>query len=329
MAKSQRNQKVLPAQQTPGLGVQVVYDIPLVADLNRITLALSGTVAIGTASATGLYKDGICELIKSVELKRDGSDTLVSVPFSLLVQGNMFRRRKQAAPTLTQPGLTVATQPFAAIGVLDLNAFGALRPKDSALRETDCKTLQLIVTFASDFTGVFNLGSAVVGSSTISLIAKADETVELADPATGAKTKPRLKVLVSNREDNVTGATSRQRFRLTPGQALRGITLRAVNSSSVTSDSVLSAVRVYVGDKLRTDLTAAAIRAMNQAEFNASIPTGYYYLDFAELGQSDDRLEDCYDLRAEVLQGADAYIEYDSSAQMTLGVTQFGYKKAA
>lgn len=325
MAKSHRNQQVLASQQTPALGTKVVYDIPLTADLSRIVLALDGSVTLSTA-ATGLLKDGICELIKTVELKRNGSDTLVSVPFSALVNGNMFRRRRQAAPTLTQPGVTAAAQAFSAIGILDLAAYGALRPKDSVVRETDCKTLQLIVTIASDFSGVFYGNNFAVSASSLTLTAKADEILELQD-ATGKQSAPRIRPLFSNRDDTVSGAANRNNFKLTPDQALRGITLRASTSAGLNSDAVLGAVRVYVGKRLALELTAAAIRADNKGEHNAAVPTGYYFLDFAEQGAVPDRLEDCYDLRQAVLGGADARLEYDSLAAMTLNVTQWGYTK--
>lgn len=324
MAKSIRKQQELPAQQAAALGQKVIFDIPLTADLERLTIALSGSVTL-TTGAANLLKDGICEIIKAVEVIKDGSDTLVSLPFSQVVQGNMFRRRHRAAPTLLQPLLTIAAQPFSAIGTVDLSAFAVLRRKETSVRETDCKTLQLAITFASDFTGVFTGGGFVVSTSTLSLIVKADETVEMVD-GQGQMSTPILKPLYTARDDSVSAAVTRQRFRLTPEQALRGITMRCCNSSNVNSDSVLSRVRVYTGNTLRYDMSAAGIRAHNQAEMTAAIPAGYYYLDFAEQGASPDRLNDCYDLRAAVLNGADAYIEYDSLAAMTATITQWGFK---
>lgn len=329
MSKSLGFKQEIPATVAPALNVKAVYDIPLVADLREILINLSGTVAIGTAVATSLKRDGICELIKSVDLIANGSITIASLPFHQIVQGNMFRRRKINAPTLTQPGLTVATQPFAATGVLDLAQYGALRPKDSSVRETDYKTLQLQLTFAADFSGVFVLGSAVIGASSIAVIVKANSQVELPD-ATGKISSPILRPQYSYREDTVSALTTRQRFRLTPEQALRGITLRVVDSTgNATSDVPLSKVRVYTGNTLRLDLSAAGIRADNNDAFTATIPTGYYYLDFADQGGSPDRLNDCYDLRAAVLAGADAYLEYDTSAALTLGVTQWGLLRLA
>lgn len=322
MSKSIRKQQEFPSQQAAGLNTKVVYDIPLTADLERLLILLSGTVTTSVA-ATALVKDGIAELIQSVDLIANGSDTIASLPFAQLVNGNMFRRYARNAPPVVQPTLAIGVLPFSASGVLDLSAFGAIRPKDSSVRETKYKTLQLILRFAPDFTSV--MSGATVTGSTINSLVTAHETVELPDPTTGKVTSPILRPLISYREDNVTGATIRQRFRLTPEQALRGLVLRAVNGAgNATTDATLSQVRVYTGTTLRYAKSAAGIRADNQNDMQAAIPTGYYFLNFAAQGQSPDRLNDSYDLRMAVMGGADAYLEYDSSAAMTLGVAQWG-----
>jgi hypothetical protein len=326
MSKSIRTQQELPAQLAPNPGVKQIFDIPLTSDIESLIISFSGSVQL-TTGATQLNKDGIAEFIQSVDLIANGSDTICSVPFPVLVQGNLFRRKGRVAPTLLQPLLTVAVQPFSCVGVLDLAAFGAIRPKDSSVREFSYKTLQLALRYATDWTPVFNGGGFVTSAIVLTTIVMAQETVEIVD-STGKLTAPILRPLFSYREDTVTGAVTRERFRLTPEQALRGITFRAVNATGVTnSDTVLSRVRIYTGKTLRFDKSAAGIRAQNLADMNATIPTGYYYIDLASSGNSPDRLNDCYDLRAAVLQGADAYIEFDSSAAMTAGITQWGYTR--
>lgn len=326
MGKSVRTQQELSGNIAAALGAKIVYDIPLTADLENILISLSGGVTLADA-ATALKRDGIAEIIASVDLVADGKKTLVSVPFAQLVQGNIPRRVRLSEPTLTQPGLTAAAQTFLASGVLDCSAFGAMRPKDSSVRETRYKTLQLVVRFAASWDSVF---SDVVSYSatTLTLIVKTNETVESAD-ASGNVSTPLLVPSVSYREEAVSALANKNRFRLTPEQVLRGLTLVAIDSTgNVKSDAVLGRVRIYTGKTLRLDLAAATIRADNLASMVSVIPAGYYYLDLARSGGSVDRLNDCYDLRTAVLQGADAYLEFDSLAAMTLGVTQFGYESA-
>ena len=324
MSKSIRKQYELPAQVAPSLGGIVVYDVPLTADMERLIINFTGTVTLATASATSLKKSGISELIQSVDLIANGAITIASLPFHQLVDGNLFRRFGKNTYPVSQPALTVGANAFSAIGVLDLSSFGALRPKDSSVRETNYKTLQLKIRFAGDFTGVYNLGTATVSGSTLAMQVVTEETVEMVNEK-GHVSSPIFLPQFSYREDTVTGATLRERFRLTPDQALRGLTLRAVEgTNTLNSDTVLSRVRLYTGTTLRLELSAAAIRARNLAEMSAAVPTGFYYLNLAGQGATPDRLNDCYDLRNAILNGADAYLEYDSLAAMTLGVTQWG-----
>lgn len=322
--RSIRKNTVLPSQQSAGLGVRQIFDIPLTCDLERLQITLAGSVTL-SAVAAALKLDGICQLIESVELIGNGSTTICNIPFHQLVQGNLFRREFIKEATLTQPGLTVAAHPFYATAILDLSAVGALRPKDSTLRETKYKTLQLALRFADSFIGsVFTTGT--VSASTISTRVKADETIEMADSGNQISS-PILIPQYSYRELTVSGAADKERFRLTPDQALRGLTMRAVDSTgNVKSDAVLSRVRLYTGTTLRCELTAQAIRDDNIACMQAAVPTGYYYLSFARQPGVPDRMNDAYDLRQAVLGGADAYMEFDTSAALTLGVTQWGYR---
>lgn len=321
MGQSIRKFTELPLQNQPALNTRVIVDIPTTADLENLLLMLSGTVTLSGA-ASAIITDGIANIITSVELIGDGRDVIASLPFYQIVNGNMFRRKTASAPVVTQPGITAAAQAFVCEGTLDLAAFNAIRPKDSSVRENSYKTLQLALRFAGDWTGVFTGGT--VSSTVFSLTIAARETIELADESGGASA-PIMRPLFSARDDNFSGATTRQRFRLTPEQALRGIGLRVVNSSNALSDSVLSRVRLYVGKDVRLDMAASTIKELNKSLL-AQVPgTGYYFLDFADGEGSPDKLNDALDLRTMVTQGADAYIEYDTLAQGAVNIAQYGY----
>jgi hypothetical protein len=129
---------------------------------------------------------------------------------------------------------------------------------------------------------------------------------------------PIFKPLVSSRDDVIAVGVTRQRFRLTPDQGLRGITLRTMTSAGALTDNILKRVRVYVGKDLRLDLAGGTLKELNAIRFAGTRPTGYYYLDFADRHASPDYLNDCLDLRRALTQGADAYIEYDSYAAADL-----------
>lgn len=321
MGQSIRKFTELPLQNQPALGQRVIVDIPTTADLESLLIMLSGTVTL-TGAASNLLSDGVANIITGVDLIGDGKDVICSLPYAQIVNGNMFRRKTLAAPIVTQPGLTVAAQPFVCEGTLDLAAFNAIRPKDSSVRENSYKTLQLALRFAGDWTGVFNGGTISTTAFTLTIFAR--ETIELKDDK-GDVSTPIMRPLFSARDDNFSGAVTRQRFRLTPEQALRGISLRAINSTTVNDDAVLSRVRVYVGKDLRLDMSASCIKEYNKNGMAQAPGTGWYFLDFADGEGSPDKMNDCLDLRSVVTQGADAYIEYDTLKQGVVNIAQYGY----
>lgn len=323
MGASIRKQSTFPLQNQPALGNVVVCDIPLTADLENMLVTLSGSVTLSGA-ASALVNDGIANLIDSIELIGDGRTTIVQQKFRTMVNANIFRRKLGMVPTINQPGITAAAHAFEAEGIIDLAAFGAVRPKDSNLRENAYKTLQLRLTMASAWTAVFSGGT--VSTSSMSITVRAKETIELPD-AKGQVTSPILRPLVSERDITVSAATTRERFRLTPEQALRGLAFRVVNGSDALSDSVLSNVRVYVGSDQRLDLTAAVIKESTKAEFVGADLTGYYFVDFADGAGAPDRLNDCLNLRNAATKGADCYVEIDTAAAGTISVVQCGFVK--
>ena len=322
MGDSIRKFTELPLQNQPALGVRVICDIPPTSDLENIFIDLTGTVQLTTGSS-GLLSDGIPNVIEAVELIGDGRDTIASLPFYQVVNGNMFRRKWGNVPLVTQPGLGIAVNAFEVTGMLDLAAFGAIRPKDSSLRENRYKTLQLAFRFSTSWVGVYG-GAFVASATTFNLIVKARETIELVS-ADGTASAPIFRPQFSARDDVVSAAITRQRFRLTPEQALRGISMRVLTTAGVLSDAVLSRVRVYVGKDLRMDLSAASLKNGYKYDAAGAIPTGWYFLDFADGEGATDKLSDCLDLRQAITQGADAYLEYDTLAGGTFNIAQYGF----
>jgi len=125
---------------------------------------------------------------------------------------------------------------------------------------------------------------------------------------------------------NFAGAANKQQFLLNPGQTLRGITLRSETAAKALSDAILSAVRVYVGNSLRYNVSAAGIVAANAAMIKAARTTGRYFLNFTEESGSLERLNNELDLSLATLAGANAYIELDIAGAGIVKVTQWGHQ---
>lgn len=325
--KSQKYISELVPQQMPALGNTPVYDIPIKADLNRITMSLTGSVTLSTG-ATGLLGDGICELIPVVDLVADGTNHRVQIPFAEIVNGNMFRRRKQQALAVTQPGVTIAAQPFAAAGVIDLSSFGALRPKDTSLSETDFGLLQLRPTISPNFNGVFYGGGFAVSASNLTLSIVAHETVELPDNK-GQISVPKLSPLFSYQEVTLAGAAAKQRLRLTPDQFLRGLSIRCLNATGLPSDSILSAVRVLIGANQPVNVSAVGLKSACNNDTISQNGVGYYFIDFANEGATPDRLNNMLDITQASIRNLGIWLEFDTLAAGTIRLTQYGQQDRA
>jgi hypothetical protein len=325
MAKSLSREQEIPARVAPAFGVTAVFPISLTANLDTVVISLTGGMAVTTGGGA-LIGDGILNLITSVDLVGNGSIPLVSVPFSTLVNANIWRRADGFAPVVSQPALGVAVNAYSAIGILDLASYLALRPKDSTLVEQSFSTLELRLNIAADFTGVQGGGGSVTatGTSTIAVNVIAKETIELPDQSNKVS-MPNKRIQTSARDNPIAGAGTRNYMRLTPGQFLRGLAFRVQTAAGANSDAILTAVRVYVGNSLRYQVSGAGIIAENTANMRAARTAGYYFINFTKQTGSVERLADELDLLIATLSGADAYLEMDVNAATTIKVAQFGH----
>ena len=324
MGQSFSRSTEMPARTAPAFGVTAVWSFPLTANLDKIDIQLTGTVDV-TVAAAALVGDGAPEIIKSIDLVGDGNVVICSIPFATLVNGNMWRRFAGLAPAVSQPSLLVGVNAFSALATLDLKSFASLRPKDTTLVETSFRVLELRAVIASDFTGAISGGTVLVSGSSIAMNIVAHETIELPD-ARGATSLPSKRAQYSSTDIVVAGAASRQYKRLTPGQHLRGLTLRVQNAAgTVDTDGILTAVRLYIGNSQRYNVSGAGIVSKNQSQMLAARPVGYYYLNFTEQQGSVERLNDEIDLRLATLGGADAYMEFDTNAAAVVRITQWGH----
>jgi hypothetical protein len=320
MGQSIRNDYEASAQNSPALGVVQVYDIPRTGDLESLMIALSGSVTLSGAGSA-LTADGILNLISDVELVADnGKVVIASVPFRMLANGNLPRRKHGAVPSITQPGVTAAAHAFEAEAILDMG-YGLMRAKDTFLRENAYTDLKLRLRFASSYAVV---SDGTVGALTIATAVRARETLELPD-ADGVASSPSVRLQRTANDLDVAGAVTRKQFKLTAEQGLRGIVLRVVNGSAALSDAVLSRVRVTVGKMERMSLSATVLKEPTKTEFVGTQLTGYYFIDFADGNGAPDKLTDTLDLTSVNTGGADSFIEIDTAAAGTITIDQIGY----
>lgn len=326
MGESIRTRTELTPQNQPALGAKVIYDIPRTADLESLFVLFTGSITLSTG-ATSIIKDGILELITSVELVANGSrDVIMSIPFSTAMQGNYPRRKNNSLPSISQVGVAIAANTFSVAGSIDISSFGTLRPKDTSLRESNYESLQLAFRFAGDLTGVYTGGGFVVSATSLNLVVSVRETVELPD-ALGKFSNPIGRVLRTSQDVIIAGASNKVQLKMTPGQALRGVVLKVTTNASppVFSNTLLTRTRLNVGKVNRVDMAGATIIAEQTHRFGTPAPVGYYYLDFADRHGSVDYLSDAIDLDPLQTSSADSILEFDTSGACVISVEQDGY----
>ena len=326
MGNSIRTRGELTPQNLPALGSRVVYEIPRTSDLESIFILLSGSFQL-TVGSPGLITDGVLNVITAVELlANSGRDIIVTVPFNILTQSNMFRRKKGNVPQITQPGIGIAVNAFSVSSVLDLAAFGATVPKNSSLRENNYESLQLAFRFAGDLSGVYQAGFTNT-VNVLNMVVRVKENVELVDPANGIATRPTVRPLFTSNDIILAGASNKVQFKITPGQGLRGLAFKVQTNAipPVLSDSLINRVRLNVGKVQRLDEAGATIKAEMAQENPAVPPVGYYFVDFADRFGADDYLNDVIDTNPLVTAGADSMLEFDTSGACTISIMQYGY----
>ena len=98
------------AQSIPAAGgTSLTFDIPNDAPIATFGLRLAGNILVGTAAASALQSGGIANAISRVRILSKG-ETRLELPgrfFKILHQIH-----QQGSIVVTEPGLTVATQPF-------------------------------------------------------------------------------------------------------------------------------------------------------------------------------------------------------------------------
>lgn len=328
MGDSIRTTGELTSQNAPVLGGRCVFDIPRTSDLEQINVLFTGSLQLTVGSA-GLITDGILNLITAVELlANSGRDVLMTCPFNILVQGNIWRRKRGYLPAITQPGVGIAVNAFSVAAAFDVSAFAATRPKDTALRENNYESLQLAFRFAPDVSGVYQAGFTNT-TNVLSMVVSVREIIELpSDPRNPhSASDPVARLLITSNDIAIAGAGNKIQYKLTPGQGLRGIILRVQSTAvpPVLNDTTLTRTRLYVGKVQRVDKAGATIKGEMATSYVINPPTGYYFLDFADRNGSDDHLNDVLNLDPSHTNGADSIIEFDVSAACTISVMQVGY----
>lgn len=269
-------------------------DLPLGLDLESLQLYLSGNIVIGTAY-TSVFSEGIARLMKRVEVVANG-EVVANLTGPMLLSGNFSRK---GGVKKTNPGYTATTHACEAVSMLDFAHVGGVRPKDSILRTSGFRQLQLRITWGA-WADVFG-GAGVVTSNTLALRVAMRETAEH-----GESGKPEVRRLYRTIEKTY-AASTQDRIPLDPNLLYRGLVIRA-ESAGELSGSVLTNAKVMVGNDVLFDLSESQIDDLNFHDYDVAMPDGFYVIDFAPAPSGQARISDFLDTTG---RNGDAFLIVD------------------
>lgn len=284
------------ATVVPTAGGFATIDLPRGYDYESIHIRLFGTVNVTTAF-TSVRSEAPTQYIQRAELVADGRNTLFSAPFWFATLGKYDRPNmlESGARVTTAPtAAAIASYPFEANGVIDLNTVDGERAKDSNFRTDGLQLFQLRLTFGNPADAF--IGAGVAAWTAITVEISTVEMVELPD-ASNVRTMPVALKKVSFQEIGVPTTNANQEIRLPAGNVIKSVVLRTEGSPTAgePTATVLNRLQVFSGVDVRVASTAGALRGQNNNDYG-TLTAGYYVADLSRSGAPSARMSEMWDV---------------------------------
>ncbi len=273
-----------------------IIDLPRQYDYEGLHLRISASLQV-TGAATSVRAEAPCQLVPRIEVIADGKNTIYSAPFWYACLGNLPRHIKASGARATTPpsGTGAATYAVEAIGIVDFQTVDGVRPKDSNFRTRGLSLLQLRLTYGA--AGDAFVGGTVAFSGTPIVEVSSAECVEETDAAGNFVTSPIALKKVSYQQQAFSSSNSAAEFRLPAGNMIRGVTLRTVGAATAgePATTILNNLQLLSGVDVRVNLSGAALRAMENADYG-QVLAGYYRADLLTKGGPLVNITDLWDV---------------------------------
>lgn len=264
-------------------------DLPRDSDYEAIGLRIVASLNV-SAGATSVRAEAPCQLVPRIQVIADGKNVLFNAPFWATSLGNFLRSAKdEGARAITPPsGIAIATYAVEALGIIDFCTPDGVRPKDSNFRSFGLSLFQAIFNFGA--AGDAFVGGTVAYSGSPIIEVYALKCVEL-PAADGKVTTPIALKKVSYQEIPIQASNPELQVRLPAGNLIRSVLVRTEGSVTAgePSTAILNNMTLRNGLDTRFNLSAGAVRAMNNMQYGKITP-GYYIADFMRSGQGGNNM---------------------------------------
>jgi hypothetical protein len=264
-------------------------DLPRDSDYEAIGLRIVASLQV-TALATSVRAEAPSQLVPRIQIVADGKNVLFNAPFWATGLGNFLRSGKdEGARAITPPsGVAVAAYAVEACGVIDFCTPDGVRPKDSNFRSVGLSLFQAVFNFGA--AGDAFVGGTVAFSGSPIIEVYALKCVEGVG-ADGKVTTPIALKKVSYQEIALAATNPALEVRLPAGNLVRSVFVRTEGSVTAgePSTAILNNLQLQNGLDTRVNLSAGAVRAINNMQFG-KITSGYYVHDFMRQGQGGNNM---------------------------------------
>lgn len=265
--------------------------------MRHLSLWLDGEATIAGGATAGTPRDSSpAQLIKRIEIVRDGSETLKAIDFETLHRLTQRRYRTRPRIDSLPAGFgAIADEPIECHARLNFAMWpGHFRPVDTMLDCSRCTTLHMIVTFgaAADI-----MDSDFDGTVSVSGVQLKTATLEMANvPADWIFNDFKEHVL----QKQVTAAADDFEFpNLANGNFYRGFTIKTTRDG-IPTDGIIKEITLKSGTRVFAKLVAEQLQFDNRIDSGVEMPvandsidrvylerilTGYYYIDLCPDGR--------------------------------------------
>ncbi len=284
--------------------------LPRDYSIDKLQFRFMGTLYRAAGASAGAPKDlSFAQLIKRIEIRRNGRDVLKSIDFETLMRLNQLRYGTQPAYRRTVynarfgEGAVVTTQwdGYAAVttganaidfdlsAIMDFGMWNAIRRNDTLLDATargNVSTLDMIVTFGAynDVMSVaYNPAAGGVAADRVPVLyVSTSEYIDVnsqEDPYTPYSDNKEYGI-----RKVITATNPKELIELGPGNFFRSIVLKTYSDDGQIND-LINAITLRSGTDVIKYRTGKALRWDNKQECGLeTMPDGYFLLEFVKDG---------------------------------------------
>jgi len=279
------------AQETLSENTPKTIPIPRNYAIRNIVCKLAGSITISGGATSGTVKDSSpLQFIRRVEIRRAGSDTLISIPPEFLHRINqIFYGTRPDISGLANGDAQTDTAVRGSF-IIPFETLRGISPIDTLLKAGGLPSLDLFVDVAQASDLVQGGDRTVaVGSTAFTLVVESLEELGLENWVFGDMK------LYSVAEAEVNASSDNFQIKPIPvGNEYYAFVLIA-RADNILNNSIINRITLASGsEKFYADIDADALRYDNKRQFGIeSFPDGYYVLPLS----IDGMLNSCLDVR--------------------------------